>query len=613
MTDTLNKANTYIYDLNKDILDSLELMSFNSLVSEVIINTGKLDINEEQKFPDKTSLKKCNSCDIEFETDLLLKSHYREDFHRYNLRRKANGILPITFSEFENIMRNSDVESISGSDDVETSDNESDEDIFSTHKDQLDVIMENEIATLNSSRDNQQDSASHLNTRSPMLYLRSRHLSEEQVFGLYKCIFTPNTIQHPLDTLRKWQDNKKPPGMSALFMFGGGHFAGAIISHQRQSITGNLTKQGQSLQTQSVKLIEHKTFHRYTTRRKQGGSQSTMDNAKGKANSAGSSLRRYNEAALKNDIQIVIKQWEPYLSKCENIFIRAKNIADMKIFTESGNLKKDDPRIKKIPLTTKRPTTNEIKRVWCELTYLHITLRPQPVSQDKAVPSVVPHPIQQKKVEEVKELKLEEIHTKEVTSILKKSKAPQLLLYLKKHKLDVNFKLLPSYEYSQTPTMLHYASQNSLKNMVLFLLSNLKSDPTIKNEFGKTAWDLAKKIEVKRSFQIARSNLGESFTTWEDSNIGEPLTREQVAELTDKESKLEAEESSRAMERELEIVRERQRHKLESKRGPGKTLNDRISSNQLHLNSLSEDQRKRLMREQRARAAEARMKLSANK
>lgn len=43
--------------------------------------------------------------------------------------------------------------------------------------------------------------------------------------------------------------------------------------------------------------IAHKTFHSYTVRAKQGGSQSTQDRSKGGCKSAGASLRRYNEAS----------------------------------------------------------------------------------------------------------------------------------------------------------------------------------------------------------------------------------------------------------------------------------------------------------------------------
>lgn len=47
-----------------------------------------------------------------------------------------------------------------------------------------------------------------------------------------------------------------------------------------------------------AKCIEHKSFHRYTTRKKQGGAQSSLDNSKGKAKSAGAAMRRQNELLL---------------------------------------------------------------------------------------------------------------------------------------------------------------------------------------------------------------------------------------------------------------------------------------------------------------------------
>jgi len=44
--------------------------------------------------------------------------------------------------------------------------------------------------------------------------------------------------------------------------------------------------------------VVHKTFHSYTVRAKQGGSQSSRDNRGNYPKSAGASLRRYNEQML---------------------------------------------------------------------------------------------------------------------------------------------------------------------------------------------------------------------------------------------------------------------------------------------------------------------------
>ena len=49
---------------------------------------------------------------------------------------------------------------------------------------------------------------------------------------------------------------------------------------------------------------QHKTFHRYVVRQKQGGAQSAKDSCGRAPKSAGASLRRYNEAALAKDIKV---------------------------------------------------------------------------------------------------------------------------------------------------------------------------------------------------------------------------------------------------------------------------------------------------------------------
>lgn len=64
----------------------------------------------------------------------------------------------------------------------------------------------------------------------------------------------------------------------SLLMLGGGHFAGAVFKGKEPFL--------------------HKTFHCYTVRAGQGGSQGTRDNRGSQPKSAGASLRRYNESAL---------------------------------------------------------------------------------------------------------------------------------------------------------------------------------------------------------------------------------------------------------------------------------------------------------------------------
>ncbi|CUS21473.1 LAQU0S03e03400g1_1 [Lachancea quebecensis] len=611
---TIKKHDLYAFELPKEILGSLELMVFDASVAEVPAEAETRTTEPEVKKPveaESSYTRACRTCGEEFSSEDLQKSHYKSDYHRFNIKRKLNDMPALSLDEFEVMTENDDVESISGSDTEPESEEE--EDIYREDKDKLSAILENQVAKLDI-QDSISGSKSHLNTRSPHIYFKSPMLPEDEVFSAFKALFSKTTISRPLETIFSWNDksesnNAAEAPFSALFMVGGGHFAGAIVSHKRLNIRGHMTKGNETLQERAVQFLEHKTFHRYTTRRKQGGAQSAMDNSKGKANSAGSSLRRYNETALRVDIQQLLRQWEPYLKNCENIFIRAKSTSDQKMFIDSNTcINKDDPRLRSFPFTTKRPTGHELKRAWCELSYLHIDSKPKAVITKESTPEVTVRKEQKTLDVNTQKQDPEVTHTKEIVALLKKSRAPMLISYIKKNDLDVNFILQPTLEYAQTPTMLHYASQQGLKNMVSILLNNLKCDPTLRNINGRTPWDLTKKKEVHQAFQIARYNLGESFTNWEASNIGEALSKEQVETLNEEESKQKEAERAEAIKKELAAAKAKQELEKEAKRGPGRTLLPQVSATQQTMNSLSENQRMRLMREQRARAAEARMR-----
>ena len=88
----------------------------------------------------------------------------------------------------------------------------------------------------------------------------------------YKCFKILNLNEISLQKLKNFS--------WIILMVSSGHFAGGVFE-----------KNG--------KIKASKTFHRYTTRRKQGGAQSAQDASGKMAKSAGSTLRRYNEIALK--------------------------------------------------------------------------------------------------------------------------------------------------------------------------------------------------------------------------------------------------------------------------------------------------------------------------
>jgi hypothetical protein len=114
------------------------------------------------------------------------------------------------------------------------------------------------------------------------------------------------------------------------------------------------------------RLLFSKTFKRYTTRRKQGGSQLSRDSANGgKIRSAGAAIRRMNEVHLIEDVQGLLKQWSGHLSECTLIFWNPTTAGRLCLFTESHNgFSPDDPRLRTLPFTTYKPSLEELNRCY---------------------------------------------------------------------------------------------------------------------------------------------------------------------------------------------------------------------------------------------------------
>lgn len=138
------------------------------------------------------------------------------------------------------------------------------------------------------------------------------------------------------------------------------------------------------------KVITHKTFHHYVTRKKQGGRQSSRDKTGNRPKSGGASIRRYNEQKHLNEIRDLFSKWKQYLSTADLIFthIPGRNRSDFfndEDIPNHGNsnlvktskgcyyFHKDDERIRPLPFTTQRPTFREVKQVFVKLTTIRVT------------------------------------------------------------------------------------------------------------------------------------------------------------------------------------------------------------------------------------------------
>ncbi|PWA53741.1 zinc finger protein [Artemisia annua] len=110
---------------------------------------------------------------------------------------------------------------------------------------------------------------------------------------------------------------------------------------------------------------------RYVIRAKAGKKQSSKD-ASGKiAHSAGASISRYNELALKKEIRELLASWKPYFDASSSIFIHAPSDSRLLLFDgDTPCFSCQKSAIRRIPLTVRRPTFKEARRLYNILTQI---------------------------------------------------------------------------------------------------------------------------------------------------------------------------------------------------------------------------------------------------
>ncbi len=293
-------------------------------------------------------------------------------------------------------------------------------------------------------------------------------------------------------------------------------------------------------------VLAHKTFHRYTTRRKQGGSQSANDNAKGNAHSAGSSIRRYNEQALTDEVRLLLRDWKTLLDTSELLFIRATGVTNRRTLFgpyEDQVLQSNDPRIRGFPFSTRRATQNELMRSFIELTRFKVQEispaeieKPQQETPTKTTPSKPAKPAPPKLSEEEETALL---HTSQLQAFIRRSKLPALLSYLKNNGLTANFIFQPAdaQQNYHSPTPLHLSASQNAAPLVSGLLAKGGADPTLRNGDGRTAFELAGDRATRDAFRVARDELGEDRWDWEAARVPPAMGREEAERRDDRERK----------------------------------------------------------------------------
>ncbi|XP_065666746.1 tRNA endonuclease ANKZF1 isoform X3 [Hydra vulgaris] len=260
---------------------------------------------------------KCTICNIYFENRDDQRQHYFSDLHRVNAHRKASLKPPLTEEEFLDYI-----------DESSNSESESDDISPSCEK-------------LNENIEFQPRNRGNFFSNHP---LKTFYVTEQKIlFSIYKNLIIQTENFECLDFGSVW----------VYLLLCAGHFAGAVFNKNE--------------------TVAHKTFHRYVVRAKSGTAQSVCDNQGGNApKSAGSSLRRYNEAALKKEIQELLLTWSDHINASNRIFYKCSTYGMGTLFGKKTNISKDDRRLCKISLPTQRPTLNEIKRLHLQYSRIYI-------------------------------------------------------------------------------------------------------------------------------------------------------------------------------------------------------------------------------------------------
>lgn len=230
--------------------------------------------------------------------------------------------------------------------------------------------------------------------------------------------------------------NADPPlRMWTVLLLGGGHFAASVIALNPHVTTYQGKQRGGAnahREDRSLILLAHKAIHRYTTRRKQGGGQAAQDATGRFAKSAGAQLRRYNEAALGDDVRGLLDSpgWRELVSRSEKIWIRAGARAARGLLWSWEGAKasrgspleaaRNDGRLGSLPFPTRRPTIGETVRCFLELSKVKVEHKSE--EQLAAEEQEALEQINQKSRKEAEARRREE-KARERASALEKSKA----------------------------------------------------------------------------------------------------------------------------------------------------------------------------------------------
>eukprot|EP00931_Biecheleriopsis_adriatica_P089075 TRINITY_DN63263_c0_g1_i1.p1 TRINITY_DN63263_c0_g1~~TRINITY_DN63263_c0_g1_i1.p1 ORF type:complete len:566 (+),score=122.64 TRINITY_DN63263_c0_g1_i1:189-1886(+) len=344
--------------------------------------------------------------------------------------------------------------------------------------------------------------------------------------GISSALFSSESLAEgtdvPLDKrLAQVLRNREPHW--AVCALRSGHFAGAVFKGQE--------------------AIVHKAIHRYTVRAKAGGAQSACDGGK-KVKSVGSSLRRYGETRLAEEIkELLTDKWAPQLAECELILVSvSKRMRSTLLGTEKEPFLPDTSKVRKLPFMVGKPTFEAVREAYLRVASVIFTdektaetlaarFKPVPAALPTIVP-VTPAPAK--------------------APVAEAEEAPA-----------------PKYCESEDPlfTALHAAALADDDEKIIEALDD-GADPRARDSKGRVPYYLCTTQRARETFRRWRG-ANEDAWDWVAAQVPEGMTEETDQKKRDKEKEKkkrqkEKQKANKAKEKEEE--EERKRKEEEEKR-----------------------------------------------
>ncbi|CAA0820809.1 zinc finger protein-related [Striga hermonthica] len=532
---------------------------------EVSLSSSGTDTQALQKWS-------CNTCKSEFESLQDQRFHFKSDLHRFNIKLSVAGKSTIKEEDFDgaasdSLCKDYDVSSISGSDDED----ERETGLLSDRQREFGGFLKSKILIelqngervsiwkcllLDESESISFEADKSLSTDGAGV----THLTQKEVSEKLKYI-----IREPRDGTC----------LRIVLLSRGGHFAGCVFD-------GN-------------SLLAHKTFHRYVVRAKAGKKQSSKDAGGRSIHSAGASLRRYNELALKKDIQELLASWKSHFIAATCVFIYGPS-SNRQLFFDGDNKPHFTCRaIRNIPMTVRRPTFKEAKRIYSLLIQISPEIKQEMSSNSN---------------EGTKISKLESGENSEGTEISESCSLVNeidglSLLSESKTNDDTSAKSMP----------LHEAAKSGDSEKVLELLVQ-GLDPCVKDERDQTPYMLARDKEVRNTFRRFMA-LNLERWDWHAAKVPSALTKEMEESQAAKQAEKDAKRKAKAKElKKLKKAKEKKAQQVDATQSANDTGNPASASvsSPIGLSSAvasKEEEQRRIQEEREMRAAAAEKRMAA--